>query len=353
MSGVEDNGSRRISVDLPNQLIERFDELKKEWGLRARGAVLRKLLEVILSDNDDLFNSNESNNSTDNELQNSSTIKSKNIDQPRYNETKALVLIGNNEIVRSSYLNDSNVNKSDISENDNDKAKSTNTSGIDLPGFVQRRTSNLRKSLGKDDDMNTNECTFFKTIGERELLSAQHIARNHWIEIYGKYPSESVLEASMVWLSEDIWPNIEGTDDKLFTWSAANRLMKNYCPNWQLKGATFEKVIVIVGILEDPFAADTLHSRIPTLIRRFVNRFKKSRNVTSFETIESTMTVHGALKLLGLPTIAGQPLTLVRIRESYKQKALESHPDAGGSTESMRKLNEAYQLLKELYRNSK
>ena len=34
-----------------------------------------------------------------------------------------------------------------------------------------------------------------------------------------------------------------------------------------------------------------------------------------------------------------------------KSIALETHPDAGGSTDQMRKLNEAYQLLKNLYRN--
>ena len=62
------------------------------------------------------------------------------------------------------------------------------------------------------------------------------------------------------------------------------------------------------------------------------------------------MTVHGALKLLDLPTTAGSELTLSRIRDAYKAKALSNHPDAGGSTEAMRRLNEGYQLLKELYR---
>ena len=64
------------------------------------------------------------------------------------------------------------------------------------------------------------------------------------------------------------------------------------------------------------------------------------------------MTVHGALKLLGLPTNAGLSITLLRIREAYKIKALSVHPDAGGSTESMRKVNEAYQLLKDLYKTT-
>ena len=42
--------------------------------------------------------------------------------------------------------------------------------------------------------------------------------------------------------------------------------------------------------------------------------------------------------------------TLQKIRDAYKSIALETHPDAGGSTDEMRKLNEAYQLLKNLYR---
>ena len=45
MSSHEDNETRRISVELPVDLINRFDSLKNEWGLRARGDVLERLLE--------------------------------------------------------------------------------------------------------------------------------------------------------------------------------------------------------------------------------------------------------------------------------------------------------------------
>ena len=62
------------------------------------------------------------------------------------------------------------------------------------------------------------------------------------------------------------------------------------------------------------------------------------------------MTVHGALKLLNLPTIAGKSVSLSTVRDAYKEKALANHPDSGGSTENMRKINEAYQLLKDLYK---
>jgi curved DNA-binding protein CbpA len=64
------------------------------------------------------------------------------------------------------------------------------------------------------------------------------------------------------------------------------------------------------------------------------------------------MTLHGALKLLQLPTAAGQRLSLNQIRDAYRQLALSTHPDSGGSTEAMRRLNEAYQLLKQLYRSA-
>ena len=53
MPSSRKESTKRISVDLPIQLIERFDALKREWGLRRRGAVLERLLEVILSDDTD------------------------------------------------------------------------------------------------------------------------------------------------------------------------------------------------------------------------------------------------------------------------------------------------------------
>ena len=134
-----------------------------------------------------------------------------------------------------------------------------------------------------------------------------------------------------------------------FTWTAANKIISQYCPTWRIKEPSFDRIIVIAGVLEDPFSTKNLNKHIPTLIRRFVSKFKRSRNVTSFQTLESTMTVHGALRILDLPTTAGASLTLLSIREAYKEKAMNVHPDIGGSTDSMRKLNEAYQLLKDLY----
>ena len=43
-----------VTVSLPKKLIERFDELKEQWGLQRRGAVLERLLELVLCDDEEL-----------------------------------------------------------------------------------------------------------------------------------------------------------------------------------------------------------------------------------------------------------------------------------------------------------
>ena len=44
----EDKDVKRISIDLPIELINGVDRLRKEWGLRRRGLVFERLLQVIL-----------------------------------------------------------------------------------------------------------------------------------------------------------------------------------------------------------------------------------------------------------------------------------------------------------------
>ena len=336
---------KRISIDLPIDLVEGVDRLRKEWGLRARGLVFERLLKVILSkdldeemiDNDQLdfnFNSNHDSSTTQNRIDISNE------------EEKALVIVGNKNIeIKNVAVND--VKSKDVQSNKQDSV----STGIELPGFIRKQTTNLKRSLSKDKTFKNMEDTSITTINIDDLLKAKDAAEKHWIYLYGQKPTESVIEASMIWLARDIWPNVDGTENIPFTWNAACKMLNSYCSDWKIDSVTFDDVVILAGALEDPFSAKNLRSRIPTLIRRFVNKFKRSQNVTSFQTLESTMTVHGALKLLGLPTKAGSSLTLSFIRDAYKEKALSNHPDAGGSNETMRKLNEAYQLLKDLYKN--
>ena len=336
---------KRISIDLPIDLVAGVDRLRKEWGFRARGLVFERLLEVILSNDldDNLIENkqldfNHNSNHDSSSAQNGIEISSK--------EEKALVIVGNKNIeIKNVAVND--VKAKDVQSNKQDSV----STGIELPGFIRKQTTNLKRSLSKDKTFKSMEDTSITTINIDDLLKAKDAAEKHWIYLYGQKPTESVIEASMIWLARDIWPNVDGTENIPFTWNAACKMLNSYCSDWKIDSVTFDDVVILAGALEDPFSAKNLRSRIPTLIRRFVNKFKRSQNVTSFQTLESTMTVHGALKLLGLPTKAGSSLTLSFIRDAYKEKALSNHPDAGGSNETMRKLNEAYQLLKDLYKN--
>ena len=345
MAKGEEKKVKRISIDLPIELIDGVDRLRKEWGLRRRGLVFERLLQVILAkDTDDDLIDNQQLEFNQTSCLNS--IPDKNEIDNIKNEEKALVIVGNKniEIKNVAVKNTKSVNL-------NINQKDTAPIGIELPGFIRKQTTNLKRSLSKDNTEKNMEDTSITTIALDDLLKAKDAAEKHWIYLYGQKPTESVIEASMIWLARDIWPNVDGTENIPFTWNAACKMLNSYCSDWEIDSLTFDHVVILAGALEDPFSSKNLRSRIPTLIRRFVNKFKRSRNVTSFQTLESTMTVHGALKLLGLPTKAGSSLTLSFIRDAYKEKAFSNHPDAGGSNETMRKLNEAYQLLKDLYKN--
>ena len=337
---------KRISIDLPVELVEGVDKLRKEWGLRRRGLVFERLLEEIFSNDSidqktsvDKLNPKGKENKNDKDNYSSSTEK--------YSEDKALVIIGNSNIEMKEVAE----TKTKTTSNENNQYENI-SSGIELPGFIRKKTINLKKSLSNENNIRSLQDTSITKIKYTDLLSAKKATEQHWISLYGQKPTANVHEASMIWLARDIWPHVDGTENIPFTWNAACKIMNSYCKSWNKNSCTFDDVIVMAGVLEDPFSSNNLSSRIPTIIRRFVNRFKRSQNVTSFQTLESTMTVHGALNLLDLPTKAGSSLTLSFIRDAYKAKALSNHPDAGGSNETMRRLNEAYQLLKDLYKNN-
>ena len=341
----EEKDIKRISIDLPIDLIEGVDRLRKEWGFRRRGQVFERLLQVILpKDLDEEIIENEQLDLTYNDIHDS--ISDQGGIENSKKEEKALVIVGNKNIeIKNVIVNDVKTNNAKTNQ------KLTVSTGIELPGFIRKQATNLKKSLSKDKTFKNMEDTSITTINIDDLIKAKDAAEKHWIYLYGQKPTESVIEASMIWLARDIWPHVDGTENIPFTWNAACKMLNSYCREWNIDSVTFDDVVILAGALEDPFSTKNLRNRIPTLIRRFVNKFKRSQNVTSFQTLESTMTVHGALKLLGLPTKAGSSLTLSFIRDAYKDKALSNHPDAGGSNENMRKLNEAYQLLKDLYKN--
>ncbi len=337
MNNPENSNFKRISIDLPEELISRFDQLRKEWGFRARGPVIEKLLTELLQE-DDLLPKNE-------QQEIDFDQKKKDINNDNIDENTAIVLI-KPDIKKE--VKEKAVNK--IISNNHDIKEKANLN-ISLPNFVEKNVKNLRRSIYSEKLKENINDIQINTIKENELIKCRIELISHWKNLYGTIPNDHVIEASMDWFARDIWPNLDGTENLPFTWSAANKVMSELCPFWVKKNPSLEIVLLMIGVLEDPFATSDLINRIPTLVRRFVSRFKRKNRSNSFEALDSTMTVHGALKLLNLSTAAGSAHTLRKIREAYKSIALETHPDSGGSTDQMRKINEAYQLLKNLYRD--
>ena len=325
--------ARKITITVSSQLVDLIDQLKGEWGMRARGTVVERLIEQLLTEPD----------GSSDDLDDAASTERSDQDDGSNDETTSLVLISRTDLASVETIP---VEQPEI------PTETAVSSGIDLPGFVRRRTTEIKETLKSATNPAREPVDLpVSTVSADDLSQAGLAAEAHWRSLYGQDPGETVVEAAMAWLSRDVWPSVDASDGKPFSWTLANRSLQDLCTSWCEQPPSLGSVMVIAGALEDPFATASLAERMPTLIRRFVNRFRRSRKVTSFETLESTMTVHGALKLLGLSTKPGASVTLTSIRDAYKGRALEEHPDAGGSTDAMRRLNEAYKLLRELYRS--
>jgi hypothetical protein len=323
---------RRIQLNLKASLLEQVDSLKKEWGIRNRGEVLERLLEEVFATTEQ-----------DHEVETEATVlHHAGVVEHVLDEQLALVLVGPGTL---HCLDEPGRPESQNSST----LPSRRRGGIDLPGFVQRNTQQLRRSFQSHASPEPGMSTA-PAIAMDVVEQAQCQAREHWLDLYGQAPTDAVLEAAMLWLARDVWPQCDQCEGRSFTWSSACRAMAELVRDWQDAPASFERVIVMAGILEDPYGAATLPVRIPTLIRSFTQRFRRRRAGTSFAMLEQTMTVQGALKTLQVHPTPDQGITLGQIRDAYREMALQHHPDSGGSVEAMRRINEAYQLLKELYR---
>ena len=328
---------RRLTLELSRDKIDHIDSLKKEWGLRNRGDVLERLLEELFSPG--LSETIPEITTPAGPLQNDDLL----------DDCAALVLVGLGQGAMEGWRLGDAV---ELSPEPPVRRGKPAGKGIDLPGFVRKRSQNLKRSLaaGTDSDPSPAGVTPWPQLSEGLLQQSLERAQAHWLNLFAQPPNAAVVEAAMGWLAHDIWPHADLCEGTMFTWSAAGRLMKELGPSWSEDTPSLEGVMVIAGVLEDPFSAETLPLRIPTLMHRFVHRFRRRQRGTSFQTLESTMTLQGALRHLQLPTDPGQRVTLTQIREAYREMALKHHPDSGGSLDAMRRLNEAYQLLKELYR---
>ena len=324
---------RRINLQLPDDVIDLIDQFRRDWALRNRGDTVARLLREMLVD--------QSLQEQDSAGVHAATDEA--ADDTPFDESGALVLLSD----RHDGLLGFDFEPHTVAPQTQRRASS---GGIDLPGFVRKQTDQLKRAIDPPSQPESVSRVTFALVDALCIDQALDSARRHWLELYGTTPNDRVLEAAMTWLGQDIWPNADQSEGRPFTWALACQVAIQLAPNWPAQPACFERVIVMAGLLEDPYSGETLAIRVPTLIRRFVHRFRRRQRGMSFETLENTMSLHGALKLLQLPTTPGHRLTLRDIREAYREQALQHHPDSGGSADQMRRLNEAYQMLKELYR---
>lgn len=345
----DSDNRRRITLTLSLERLASIDALKKEWGMRNRGDVFERLLDDIFgADEDEEDERDEGDLPADLSLDLGAPTRPGDAD---LDDRRALVLVARASLQAAAGSGGPAETVAAEEYGDAGSSRPRGTGGIDLPGFVQRRSSQLKRSLRPPAGDAAQGLPPLPRLSAELIHKAIAAAHDHWLGLYGTPANDTVLEAAMLWLAKDIWPQSDQSEGRAFTWSLTAAVMRELVIGWEDGPPSFGRVMAAAGVLEDPFSGATLPLRIPTLIRRFVHRFRRRQRGTSFQTLENTMTLQGALRQLQLPTDPGHRLSLAQIKESYRELALSHHPDAGGSLEAMRRLNEAYQLLKELYRH--
>ena len=325
---------RRISVELSDTVLTRIDELRRAWGHRSRGPVVEQLLLMVLSQEGERLEGDSG------EAEGLEPHPSLEVAP----EASAMVPVSIAAL--EAPLPAATADLDDDPPWPAEASSGRSVGGIDLPGFVRRRSREVRQSLGGDgSDALAGERT--AVISAEQLRSCLGAVRDHWLELYGQSPQPPVVEGAVQWLAHDIWPAAEASGGQPFHWGALERVLEGLAPAWSSGAPNLERVLVAAGLLEDPFGAATLHLRIPSLVGRLVQRLRRRRRGSPFLDLGSTLTIQGSLRLLQLPTDPDHVLTLHQIREAYRQLALAPHPDTGGDPEAMRRLNEAYQLLKQ------
>ena len=344
---------RRISLELSEELLTWIDSLKGQLGLRSRGDLVERLLQEVRGGQDTDTESESAQEQLEVRVSSTAGEESNEAEaeesQTPLNEDVSIVLVHSGLVAQQDSVHVSNNATETVDE---PLAPSAGGGGIQLPGFVRKQAKRVKQTLEAPARSSQPDATLALIRGA-DLDLALHQALHHWSEVYGQAPTDAALEAAMVWLARDIWPQSGDSDGRPFGWNLVQQVMYSYAPDWTEGQPSLERVIVAAGILEDPFGGSSLPARVASLITRFVQRHRsRNKRSTSFDAIDNSMNVHSALKMLQLATVADRPYTLREIREAYRTQAVSHHPDAGGSADAMRRLNEAYQFLKERYREA-
>ncbi|MEB3235882.1 MAG: molecular chaperone DnaJ, partial [Cyanobacteriota bacterium] len=249
-SDKDNNGKRKISLQLSEKLVAGIDRLRSEWGLRSRGDTVERLIGELLvepqpADLDD-----------DTPVEAATPSEAVAIDEG-FDEGGALVLLAQPSQggLAVNFIEGQSRGAAVSS-------KGTGGPAIDLPGFVRRQSEQLKRSLQPPAPRETVERDPLPLVDSSSLKAALVAAQQHWIDLYGTAPNEHVLEASMRWLAKDIWPQLDQSDGRPFTWTLACRLIEELAPSWPAGEPTFARVMTMAGLLEDPFSSATLSLRL-------------------------------------------------------------------------------------------
>ena len=150
----EESTSKSITLKLPSRQVSLIDQLKREYGVRSRGQVLEILLEGILGDVDE---------SESGALATAAAVTNA-VEETISPEVTSLVLIESPTQRR---------------QQQDTSPSLPSTGGIDLPGFVSRRTSQLRDTLqAPRQNRSSNDAPLLSSVAIQDLQAA---AQDHRI----------------------------------------------------------------------------------------------------------------------------------------------------------------------------
>ena len=216
-------------------MVTLIDQLKGEYGARSRGRVLEMLLQDLLDPGD---------GSPDPEETHEKGESIPAATSSRCDEITSLVLIGPGSKPNT-------VEEAPASQAGG--VTPSGSSGIDLPGFVSKRTSQLKATLQSPQHRDSGQNDpLVSTVDPGDLRKASSAAEDHWRSLYGQPPGPTVIEAAMTWLARDVWSSTDASDGRPFTWSAANAAVETLCAGWDPLDPSLGRVMAVAGALEDP-----------------------------------------------------------------------------------------------------
>ena len=175
---VNDKG-RRVSLELREDTIERLDALRKQWSLRSRGAAIQRLLDDLLQD-----------------LPAEHSITEEEEAPPDDHLQGAIVLVS-------------------TTDEPSEPEPEERSSGINLPGFVSKRTTQLKRSLKEpvaSDAQASGER--FEVMDDQQLSGPLQQFRTTGCRCMA-VSLRPCAGGSDEWLGHDIWPSSDASETKL------------------------------------------------------------------------------------------------------------------------------------------